>query len=424
MGKPMRSMIFAQTLPTSSPTISTRRDSLLRGRGRSAGQRELGKEGRNCGKVCSEGHLDQAKWQMADYIRRRSRAATCAKWLAPGWLWTAGKSSCALLALGMLITASPARSQPVPGSIDVHWNEGANDCKASPQAPIEVHDYNATTFMLRENLCATFEAPFMYLLIGSTKALLIDTGDVADPNQMPLAKTVMNLLSRDRPAKLPLLVVHTHRHLDHRAGDGQFTHLPNVKVVGFDIDSVRRFYHFDDWPNGLAQVDLGDRAVDVIPTPGHNETEVSFYDLNTGLFFSGDYLMPARLLIDDSGADLASAKRVSTFVRDRPVSFVLGGHIELDAAGETFPWQSRYHPHEHVLQMTKADLLALPAVISSFNGFYKRNGSFVLMNSMRVFIAEALAAGIVLIALVLTLVLYVRRRKRTRKPQVADQGQL
>jgi hypothetical protein len=63
--------------------------------------------------------------------------------------------------------------------------------------------------------------------------------------------------------------------------------------------------------------------------------------------------------------------------------------------------------------MTEApDLLALPAVISSFNGFHKRNGSFVLMNSMRVFIAEALAARIVLIALVLTLVLYVRRRKR------------
>jgi hydroxyacylglutathione hydrolase len=319
----------------------------------------------------------------------------------------------ALLAAGMLLATSAAWSQRAPGSINVHWNEGASDCKASPQAPIQVHPYNQESFILRENLCATFEAPFIYLLIGSTKALLIDTGDVADPNQMPLAKTVMHLLG-DGSRKVPVLVVHTHRHLDHRAGDGQFTHLPNVQVVGFDIDSVRRYYHFAKWPNGVAQIDLGDRIVDAIPTPGHNETEVSFYDRNTGLFFSGDFLMPGRLLIDDSRADLASAKRVAAFVTDRPVAFVLGGHIELDAAGETFPWGSQFHPHEHVLQMTKDDLLALPAAIGNFNGFYTRSGKFIMMNSMRILIACAVLAGVLLIALVLTVVWYVRRR-RTRR---------
>jgi hydroxyacylglutathione hydrolase len=326
-----------------------------------------------------------------------------------------------LLALRALLAASPAWSQLVPGSMDVHWNEGAKNCKASPQAPIEVHPYNSQTFILRQNLCATFEAPFMYLLIGSTKALMIDTGDLADPNQMPLAQTVMHLLPGDGSAMLPLLVVHTHRHLDHRGGDGQFMHLSNAQVVGFDIDSVRRYYNFTDWPNGAAQINLGDRTVDVIPTPGHNETEVSFYDRNTGLFFSGDFLMPGRLLIDDANADLASAKRIAAFVRDRPISFVLGGHIELDADGETFPWQSQYHPNEHVLQMTKDDLVALPAAISSFNGFYTRSGKFILINSMRMLIAFAVLAGIVLIVLVMMLVLYIRRRRRRRRLRAADQ---
>ena len=326
-----------------------------------------------------------------------------------------------LLALGMLLATSPARSQLVPGSMNVHWNEGAKDCKASPQAPIEVHAYNPGTFILRQNLCATFEAPFMYLLLGSTKALLIDSGDLADPIQMPLAQTVMHLLPGDGSAKLPLLVVHTHRHLDHRGGDGQFAHLSNVQVVGFDIDSVRRFYDFTDWPNGLAQINLGDRTVDVIPTPGHNETEVSFYDRNTGLFFSGDFLMPGRLLIDDANADLASAKRVAAFVKDRPISFVLGGHVELDADGETFPWQSQYHPNEHVLQMTKDDSLALPAAVSSFNGFYTTNGKFILINSMRMLITFAVCAGVVLIAFVIILVRYIRRRRRTRSLRVAEQ---
>src|ERR1700693_3018281 len=86
-----------------------------------------------------------------------------------------------LLALAALFTPSHAQSQLVPGSMDVHWSEGAKDCKTSPQAPLEVHAYHLQTFILRENLCATFEAPFMCLLIGSARALLIDTGDVADP---------------------------------------------------------------------------------------------------------------------------------------------------------------------------------------------------------------------------------------------------
>jgi len=255
----------------------------------------------------------------------------------------------------------------------------------------------------------------MYLLIGSTKALLIDTGDVADPKQMPLAKTVMNLLPGEGTAKVSLLVVHTHRHGDHRAGDVQFAQLAGVQVVGFDIDSVRRFYNFADWPNGVAQIDLGERMVDVIPTPGHNETEVSFYDRNTGLFFSGDSLMPGRLLIDDTKADVASAERVAAFVRDRPISFVLGGHVELNSAGVTFPWGSQYHPHEHVLPMTKDDLLALPAAIRSFNGFYSVRGKFIMMNSIRILIAEAVLAGVMLIAFVWTLTRYIRRRKRARK---------
>ena len=320
-----------------------------------------------------------------------------------------------LLAFGMLLTSPPGWPQLAPGSMDVHWNEGAPDCANSPQPPLQVHQYNAGTFILRENLCSTFEAPLMYLLIGSTKALLIDTGDVADPKQMPLAKTVMNLLPGEGTAKVSLLVVHTHRHGDHRAGDVQFAQLAGVQVVGFDIDSVRRFYNFADWPNGVAQIDLGERMVDVIPTPGHNETEVSFYDRNTGLFFSGDSLMPGRLLIDDTKADVASAERVAAFVRDRPISFVLGGHVELNSAGVTFPWGSQYHPHEHVLPMTKDDLLALPAAIRSFNGFYSVRGKFIMMNSIRILIAEAVLAGVMLIAFVWTLTRYIRRRKRARK---------
>lgn len=320
-----------------------------------------------------------------------------------------------LLALAAALTSSPAWSQLVPGSMDVHWNEGSPDCAKNPQPPLQVHQYNARMFILRENPCTTFEAPFMYLLVGSTKALLIDTGDIADPSVVPLAETFMGLLPADGAAKLSLLVVHTHRHLDHRAGDPQFTRFSNAQVVGFDIDSVRSFYKFTDWPNGLAQVDLGDRTVDVIATPGHSETEVSFYDRSTGLLFTGDFLMPARLLIDDTSANVASADRIAAFVKDRPISFVLGGHIEMNSAGELFPWESQYHPNEHALQMTKDDVLALPAAVHSFNGFYTVRGQFTMENTIRILIACAVLVLVAVIALVWALVRFIRRRRRARK---------
>ena len=317
-----------------------------------------------------------------------------------------------LVALAVPLTSRPAWPQLAPGSIDVHWNEGSPTCAKNPQPPLQLHQYNTRTFILRENLCTTFEAPFMYLLLGSTKALLVDTGDIADPKVVPLAETVMHLLPGEGPTKLPLLVVHTHRHLDHRAGDAQFAHFSNAQVVGFDFDSVRRYYRFTDWPNGLVQIDLGDRTVDVIPTPGHNETEVSFYDRSTGLLLTGDFLLPARLLIDDTRAEVASADRVAAFVKDHPISFVLGGHIEMNSAGELFPWESQYHPNEHVLQMTKDDALALPAVVRSFNGLYSVHGQFTMENSIRVLIAFAVLVLVVIVVVVWILVKYVRRRRR------------
>ncbi len=315
---------------------------------------------------------------------------------------------------GALFNAVSAWSQIASGSMDVRWDEGATNCASYSQPPLQVHAYNSQTFILRENLCATSEAPFMYLLIGSSKALLIDTGDVADPVKIPLADTVMSLIRSKGSENIPLLVVHTHRHLDHRAGDVQFTHLPNVEVVGFDLQSVRRFYKFNDWPNGIVEIDLGGRVIDAIPTPGHNETEVTFYDRNTGLVFSGDFLLPARLLVDNTKAYIASADRLAAFVKDRPVSFVLGGHIEKDVSERIFPWQAQYHPHERALQMTRTDVLALPSAMRHFNGFYSVEGYFLIMNSIRILIAFAGALVLALVALVWLLVRYIRRRRHAR----------
>lgn len=321
-------------------------------------------------------------------------------------------SSAAVILL--LLATAVVHAQTAVKPWGAAWNQGSDDCAAHPQPPLEVHEYDPRTFALRESLCSTWEAPFMYLLLGDSKALLIDTGDVADPGQMPLARTVLELLSQYGSAQLPLLVVHTHRHMDHRAADAQFEHLPHVQVVGYDLASVRQYFGFTHWPEGHAQIDLGHRVVDVLPAPGHEATHVVFYDRNTSLLLSGDFMMPGRLLIEDSAADLASARRVAEFVRNRPVSAVLGGHIEEDAAGRLFPWQSTFHPGERSLPMSKADVLALPATLQAFNGFYLRRGKFVVLDPVHNLIAIAAAALMVLAALASGAIYFFRRRKRRR----------
>ena len=308
-----------------------------------------------------------------------------------------------LIVAAILFTALPALAEPVPGSLPAQWNIGAEDCVASPQPPLQVQTYEPQTFILRQSPCATSEANFIYLLIGSDKALLIDTGAVADPNTMPLAKTVLELLPDKEHKKLPLLVAHTHRHLDHRAGDAQFASLPSVQVVPFKLEGVCAFFGFADWPNGIGHIDLGERTVDVIPTPGHNETHVAFYDDRTGILFSGDFLLPGRLLIEDGGAYRESAVRVVDFLKARPLTHILGGHIELNTAGRAYRSGSHYHPDEHRLELARADLTALPAALQRFNGFYARYPNYILANPIHNILALTftvlVALGLVLFGL-------------------------
>jgi glyoxylase-like metal-dependent hydrolase (beta-lactamase superfamily II) len=314
----------------------------------------------------------------------------------------------------MLCYVMPALGEPVPGSLPAQWNAGAEDCTTSPQAPLQVHTYEPQTFILRQNLCASFEGNFIYLLVGSDKALLIDTGAIADPQKMPLAKTVLELLPDKDGRKLPLLVAHTHRHLDHRAGDPQFASLPSVQVVPIDLDGVRAFFGFTNWPNGIAHLDLGGRTVDVIPTPGHNQTHVAFYDNKTGILFSGDFLMPARLLIEDAAAYHESALRVVDFLKTRPLTHILGAHIELNTAGHAYRFGSHYHPDEHRLELTREDLTALPAAFERFNGFYARYPNYIVTNPIHNLVALAVLAVAILILIVWGVRQLLRSRRRRR----------
>jgi hydroxyacylglutathione hydrolase len=139
---------------------------------------------------------------------------------------------------------------------------------------------------------------------------------------------------------------------------------------------------------------------------------VAFYDRRTGILFSGDFLMPARLTMEDSAAYHASALRVVDFAQARPLTHILGGHIELDTAGHAYAMGSHYHPNEHRLELSKEDLLALPAALEGFNGFYARHPSFILSNPRHNLAALAISAVALLIFIVWAVRRLLRRHRR------------
>jgi glyoxylase-like metal-dependent hydrolase (beta-lactamase superfamily II) len=322
----------------------------------------------------------------------------------------------ALLLLMLTGFTSPAFGQSA-GSMDVRWDEGAADCATVSQNPLQVHAYEPQTLVLRQSPCAHFEANFIYLLIGSDKALLIDTGAVPDVEKMPLAKTVLESLPHRDGSKIPLIVAHSHGHRDHHAGDPQFESLPSVQVVPVEQGAMQSFFGFKQWPHDVARLDLGGRTVYVIPAPGHHPSHLVFYDDKTGLLFSGDFLLPGRLLVDDATAYRESAMRIVDFLGNRPVTHILGGHIELDAEGRPYPHGSQHHPDERRLELAKEDLLALPAALDDFNGFYARHGNFILSNPVHNLLALAAAAVAILALLAWWLIRILRRRRRSGATQ-------
>jgi hydroxyacylglutathione hydrolase len=128
--------------------------------------------------------------------------------------------------------------------------------------------------------------------------------------------------------------------------------------------------------------------------------------------------MPGRLIIEDAAAYDQSALRVVDFLKVRPLTHILGGHIELDMKGRAYPFGSHYHPNEHRLELAREDLAALPAAFKSFNGFYARRPNYILTNPMH----NLAALGLLAVALLILVVWGVRRLLRWRRSNRLSRG--
>ena len=152
-----------------------------------------------------------------------------------------------------------------------------------------------------------------YLLIGSEKALLIDTGlGISD-----ISAEVRKITDK------PIIAVPTHVHWDHIGGlwnfpefcvhkletdwiDGNFP-LSNEfvrKMIVKDnnlthVINVDNYAVFQGKPSGILKdediIDLGNRKIRVLHTPGHSPGHICFFEEETGYLFTGDLIYKGTL---------------------------------------------------------------------------------------------------------------------------------
>jgi len=136
----------------------------------------------------------------------------------------------------------------------------------------------------------------MYLLEGTEKALLIDTGWGAGN----LRAFVESLTDK------PLYVANTHFHPDHAAGNGEFERVymsagaekdlysvekKNPGLAPFDISKLPHPDYEKVFVGDGFTFDLGGRTVEVIDTkPAHCNSSLFYLDRKYRLFFTGDEL--------------------------------------------------------------------------------------------------------------------------------------
>jgi glyoxylase-like metal-dependent hydrolase (beta-lactamase superfamily II) len=179
-----------------------------------------------------------------------------------------------------------------------------------------------------------FEEVISYLVIGTEKALLFDTG-----MGISNIKAVVDGLTG-----LPVSVVNSHTHNDHVGDNWRFADVYGMPTdftrmnakgstadaqaelipgqicgtlpAGFDAKSYRtRAFQISHWLHDGDRINLGDRTLEVISAPGHTPDSIALLDERNGLLFTGDtfYLGPIYLYRPETNlnAYVSSVRRLA-----------------------------------------------------------------------------------------------------------------
>lgn len=191
-----------------------------------------------------------------------------------------------------------------------------------------------------------------YLLIGSEKALLIDTGlGISD-----ISAEVRKITDK------PIIAVPTHVHWDHIGGlwnfpefyvheletdwiDGKFP-LANdfvykILVKENNLTSTIKpddYAVFQGKPSGVLTdgdiIDLGSRKIKVLHTPGHSPGHMCFFEEETGYLFTGDLIYKGTLFANYESTDPELYFKSVQKILDIPVKRLFPAHHSLDISSE------------------------------------------------------------------------------------------
>ena len=210
-----------------------------------------------------------------------------------------------------------------------------------------VETIDQDTFVISEY--KHWEETHCYLLCGTKKAVLIDTGlGVAD------IKRVVDVLT-----DLPIEVITTHVHWDHIGGHSLFdnigVHKEEVswlseefplplqvvknnlvcKPCDFPRDfCIEEYKIFKRKPQVIVKdgdcIDLGNREIEVIHTPGHSPGHCCFYEPDRRYLYSGDLIykgcLDAYYPTTNPIQFYESVKRIQGY----QISRIMPGHHQLD----------------------------------------------------------------------------------------------
>ncbi len=246
------------------------------------------------------------------------------------------------------------------------WYSGDVNCELATAPAVETFQLDASTYIFRQNKCLHYEAPFLYLFLGDKQAVLLDTGAIESAEKMPLASHIKNIMSAYyQSGKIPtLMVLHSHNHSDHVAGDKQFIAAGFANVIGAKRENVMQFANLWHWPAGQFEFDLGNRRLMLYPTPGHQHGAISVYDQQTQILYTGDTFYPGRLYVRDWLQFKASIAKLVSITQQHPVRGLLGAHIEIDRHGHEFEVGAKFHHNEAFLPLSVDDLKDLASKIT------------------------------------------------------------
>jgi hypothetical protein len=243
--------------------------------------------------------------------------------------------------------SATVRADPAKSVFKEQWIAGTK----GPEPEMQVQRYDADTFVIRQSVQTNPEAPFLYLLFGTDRALLEDTGAGGLKIRPTIDKIIAEWLAQKGRTSISLVVAHSHSHGDHIAGDGEFAGAPNVTVVGHAPGEVAAFFNIKNWPTDIASFDLGGRVLNIIPTPGHEAAAIMIYDPKTHWLY-------VKLEAFHSFRD--SIDRAAAFTKPLKISWLMGTHIEMTTTPRVdYPIHAASHPKEHVLELPYSRLTDL-----------------------------------------------------------------